>query len=145
MGYNCVRVGDDIIRKKKSDVIQNLGELDWKIYECISKNRICDEVIITDEQVKHIRERHPEAYMDTMYYLKRIIDDPDYIFKDKQPNTGLIVKKIENAKESALLVLKILTVNDRKDYKNSVITGWKITERRLNNYLRNKEIIYRKE
>lgn len=80
-----------------------------------------------------------------MYYLKRIIDDPDYIFKDKQPNTGLIVKKIENAKESALLVLKILTVNDRKDYKNSVITGWKITERRLNNYLRNKEIIYRKE
>ncbi len=83
--------------------------------------------------------------MDTMYYLKRIIDDPDYIFKDKQPNTGLIVKKIENAKESALLVLKILTVNDRKDYKNSVITGWKITERRLNNYLRNKEIIYRKE
>lgn len=77
--------------------------------------------------------------MDTMYYLKRIIDDPDYIFKDKQPNTGLIVKKIENAKESALLVLKILTVNDRKDYKNSVITGWKITERRLNNYLRNKE------
>ena len=83
--------------------------------------------------------------MDTMYYLKRIIDDPDYIFKDKQPNTGLIVKKIENAKESALLVLKILTVNDRKDYKNSVITGWKITERRLNNYLRNKKIIYRKE
>lgn len=83
--------------------------------------------------------------MDTMYYLKRIIDNPDYIFKDKQPNTGLIVKKIENAKESALLVLKILTVNDRKDYKNSVITGWKITERRLNNYLRNKEIIYRKE
>ena len=114
-------------------------------YECISKNHICGEVIITDEQVKHIRERHPEAYMDTMYYLKRIIDDPDYIFKDKQPNTGLIVKKIENAKESALLVLKILTVNDRKDYKNSVITGWKITERRLNNYLRNKEIIYRKE
>lgn len=145
MGYNCVRVGDDIIRKKKSDVIHNLGELDWKIYECISKKHICDEVIITDEQVKHIRERHPEAYMDTMYYLKRIIDDPDYIFKDKQPNTGLIVKKIENAKESALLVLKILTVNDRKDYKNSVITGWKITERRLNNYLRNKEIIYRKE
>ena len=83
--------------------------------------------------------------MDTMYYLKRIIDDQDYIFKDKQPNTGLIVKKIENAKESALLVLKILTVNDRKDYKNSVITGWKITERRLKNYLRNKEIIYRKE
>ncbi len=31
-----------------------------------------------------------------------------------------------------------------KDYKNSVITSWKITEKRLNNYLRNKEIIYKK-
>lgn len=145
MEYNCVRVGDDIIKNEKNDVIHNLGELDWRIYGCISENHICDEVIITDEQVKHIRERYPEAYMDTMYYLKRIIHDPDYIFRDKQPNTGLIVKKIENAEESNLLVLKILTVNDRKDYKNSVITGWKITEKRLNNYLRNREIIYRKE
>ena len=31
-----------------------------------------------------------------------------------------------------------------KDYKNSVITSWKITEKRLNNYLRNKDVIYKK-
>ena len=43
MGYNCVRVGDDIIRKKKSDVIHNLGELDWQIYECISENTWLEE------------------------------------------------------------------------------------------------------
>ena len=28
--------------------------------------------------------------------------------------------------------------------KNSVITSWKITEKRLNNYLRNKDVIYKK-
>ena len=34
--------------------------------------------------------------------------------------------------------------DDNKDYKNSVITSWKITEKRLNNYLRNKDVIYKK-
>ena len=72
------------------------------------------------------------------------IDDPDYIFRDKRPNTGLVVKKILNGEESSLLVLKIITSDDNKDYKNSVITSWKITEKRLNNYLRNKDVIYKK-
>ena len=92
----------------------------------------------------HIRERHPEAYINTMYYVREILDTPDYIFRDKRPNTGLVVKKILNGKESTLLVLKIITSDDNKGYKNSVITSWKITEKRLHNYLRNKEIIYKK-
>ena len=92
----------------------------------------------------HIRERHLEAYIDTMHYVRDILDDPDYIFRDKRPNTGLVVKKILNDEESSLLVLKIITSDDNKDYKNSVITSWKITEKRLNNYLRNKDVIYKK-
>ena len=70
--------------------------------------------------------------------------NPDYIFRDKRPNTGLVVKKILNGEERSLLVLKIITSDDNKDYKNSVITSWKITEKRLNNYLRNKDVIYKK-
>ena len=92
----------------------------------------------------HIREGHPEAYIDTLHYVRDILDDPDYIFRDKRPNTGLVVKKILNDEESSLLVLKIITSDDNKDYKNSVITSWKITEKRLNNYLRNKDVIYKK-
>ena len=105
-------------------------------------------MIITEEQMMHIRERHPEAYIDTMHYVRDILDilnDPDYIFKDKHPNTGLIVKKIQNIEDNSLLVLKIITPDDKANYKNSIITSWKITEKRLNNYLRNKEIIYKKE
>ena len=93
----------------------------------------------------HIGKRHPEAYIDTMYYIRDILDNPDYIFRDKRPNTGLVVKKVRNDEENSLLVLKIITSDDKKDYKNSVITSWKITEKRLNNYLRNKDIIYKKE
>ena len=144
MKYNQVRIGDGVIVKEKNIVIHSLGTLDWDIYDCISSNHIADEVIITEEQMMHIRERHPEAYIDTMHYVRDILDDPDYIFRDKRPNTGLVVKKILNDVESSLLVLKIITSYDNKDYKNSVITSWKITEKRLNNYLRNKDVIYKK-
>ena len=102
-------------------------------------------MIVTEEQLMHIRNRHPEAYQDAIHYVRDILDDPDYILKDKRPNTGLVVKRIFNEKESSLLVLKIITSNDREGYKNSVITSWKITEKRLNNYLRNKDVIYKKE
>ena len=144
MRHNKVHMGDDVIVNEKNVVIHNLGTLDWNIYDCISGNHITDEVIITEEQMLHIRDRHPEAYIDTMHYLREILDDPDYIFKDKRPNTGLVIKKIPDDEESSLLVLKIITSDDNKNYKNSVITSWKITEKRLNNYLRNKEIIYKK-
>ena len=144
MKYNQVRRGDGIIVNEERVVIHSLGLLDWNIYDCISSNHITDEVIITEEQMMHIRERHPEAYIDTIHYVREVLDDPDYIFRDKRPNTGLVVKKILNDEESSLLVLKIITSDDNKDYKNSIITSWKITEKRLNNYLRNKDIIYKK-
>ena len=96
MKYNQVRMEDDIIIDEKNVVIHSLGILDWTIYDCISSNHITDEVIITEEQMIHIRERHPEAYIDTIHYVREILDDPDYIFKDKRPNTGLVVKKIFN-------------------------------------------------
>lgn len=142
---NQVHIGDDVIVNKQNGVIHSLGILDWEIYDCISRDHVTDEVIITEEQMVHIRERHPEAYIDTMHYVRDILDNPDYIFRDKRPNTGLVVKKIQNDGDSSLLVLKIVTSDDKKDYKNSVITSWKITEKRLNNYLRNKDIIYKKE
>lgn len=145
MKYNQVRIGDGVIVNEKNIVIHSLGILDWEIYDCISNDHITDEVIITEEQMMHIHERHPEAYIDTVHYIREILDAPDYIFRDKRPNTGLVVKKIQNGAESSLLVLKIITADDKKNYKNSVITSWKITEKRLNNYLRNKDIIYKKE
>ena len=126
-------------------MIHSLGVLNWQIYDCISNKHMSDEVIITDEQLQHIRERHPEAYTDVLFYIRAILADPDYIFQDKTVNTGLIVKRIQHKKESAVLVLKIVTPDDKKYYKNSVLTCWKITEKRLENYLRNKNIIYRKE
>lgn len=130
---------------QKNSGIHSLGKLNLEIYSCITTDFITDEVIITEEQLSHIREKHPEAYQDTLLYVKDVLDDPDYIFKDKKENSGIVVKKIINEEDHSLLVIKIITSKDNKDYKNSVITGWKITEKRLNNYIRNKNIIYKKE
>lgn len=130
---------------QKNSGIHSLGKLNLEIYSCITTDFITDEVIITEEQLSHIREKHPEAYQDTLLYVKDVLDYPDYIFKDKKENSGIVVKKIINEEEHSLLVIKIITSKDNKDYKNSVITGWKITEKRLNNYIRNKNIIYKKE
>lgn len=143
MEYNKVHREENSIFNENTAVMYNLGVLNWAIYDCITAEHIADEVIITEEQLLHIRERHPEAYEDVKRYVRDILDEPDYIFRDKHPNTGLIIKKI--VEENSLLVLKVATADDKKEYKNSIITSWKITEKRLNNYLRNKEIIYKRE
>ena len=145
MENRTVRMAESIPYENNNAVIYSLGILDWKIYGSISEDHITDEVIITEKQLTHIRERHSEAYIDMLNHIRDILDDPDYIIKDKRPNTGLVIKRINEEKESSLLVLKISTAGEQKGQKNSIITSWKITDRRLKNYLKNKNVIYIKE
>ncbi len=145
MENRTVRTVECIPYENNNAVIYSLGTLDWKIYGSISEDHITDEVIITGKQLAHIRERHSEAYIDMLNHIKDILDDPDYIIKDKRPNTGLVIKRISEEKESSLLVLKISTTDEQKGHKNSIITSWKIAEKRLKNYLKNKDVIYIKE
>ena len=93
-----------------------------------------------------IRDRTTYATLGVVVTCSKNASAPDLslIHIYKHPNTGLVVKKIQNDEKSSLLALKIITSDDNKDYKNSVITSWKITEKRLNNYLRNKDVIYKK-
>lgn len=140
-----VQVGDGSISNDENVIVHNLGTLNWDIYACISEEHVTDEVIITDEQLSHIHGKHPEAYEDAIRYVKDVLASPDYIIRDKRPNTGLVIKRIPCGSDNMLLVLRISTAEDKEGYKNSLITSWKITEKRLNNYLRNKEVIYKKE
>ena len=131
MENRTVRTVKCIPYENNNAVIYSLGTLDWKIYGSISEDHITDEVIITGKQLAHIRERHSEAYIDMLNHIRDILDDPDYIIKDKRPNTGLVIKRS--------------TTGEQKGHKNSIITSWKITEKRLKNYLKNKDVIYIKE
>jgi len=42
--------------------VYSIGKINQKIYKCITEDIITEEVIITDNQIQHIKDRHPEAY-----------------------------------------------------------------------------------
>jgi len=136
----------DIAKEEKGIEVHSVGKIDKDIYKCITEDIVTDEVVITDKQLNHIIERHPEAYHNALDYVSNILQAPDYIIRDsKRTNTGLIVKRISEESEQLLLVLRICTAEEPAGYKNSIITSWEISEKRLRNYLRNKDILYKKE
>ena len=40
-----------------------VGKIDIRIFRCINPDIITDDVIITDERISHIKERHPNDYI----------------------------------------------------------------------------------
>ena len=122
-----------------------IGKIDRKIYKCITEDIMTDEVIITDNQIQHIKDKHPEVYDKVLSNIEEAIRIPDYIIKDKHEYTGLVVKRIETESGVLQVVLRLCTSEDELGYKNSIISCWNLSERRLQNYLRNKEILYRRE
>lgn len=108
-----------------------VGKINREIYGCISADIANSEVVITERQIAHIKDKHPEAYEEVQEYLKEALEKPDYILEDKHENTGLIVKKINNANEWGQIVLRVCTSTDVIGYKNSIISYWKISDKRF--------------
>ena len=119
--------------------------LNKDIYKCITEDIVTDEVIITDERIKHIMERHPNDYERYYKYMAEVIADPDYIVEANKPNTAFILKSITENDKKYELILRLATSDDPKKYKNSVITFLRVENKRYNRYLRTKTILYKKE
>lgn len=71
-----------------------VGRIRKEIYQCITSDCITDEVIITDKQVEHIKQRHPNDYERYGKYLTRIVEDPDYIYRSKSKEYSTCIKRI---------------------------------------------------
>lgn len=131
---------------KEEIQVHSVGKIDRDIYRCITDDIVTDEVIITDERIGHIKERHPNDYERYCEYLKLIIESPDYIVETKKPNTALILKEIQESEERQFkTVLRLTTSTDNPDFKNSIITFMKIDDKEWRRLLRNKRILYKKE
>lgn len=122
-----------------------VGKIDRDIYKCITEDIVTDEVIITDRQIQHIKERHPNDYERFSKYFIDIVSLPDYIIKANRPNTALILKEIVINGEMFKTVLRLATSTDEKGYKNSIITFMKIDLKEWKRLLKNKEVLYKKE
>lgn len=122
-----------------------IGKIDRNIYKCVTPDIRTEEVIISDTQIQHIKNRHPNDYENYFKYAEIIISKPDYILEANKPNTTFILKHIEDADKSFEMILRLQTSNDIKNYKNSIITFLKVEEKRYNRYLRTKKILYKSE
>lgn len=122
-----------------------IGKIDREIYKCVTKDIRTDEVIITDVQIQHIKDRHPNDYERFSHYFADIVACPDYIIETNKENTALILKEIEIENKMFKTVLRLITSTDPAEYKNSIITFMKIDDREWNRLIKNKKVLYRSE
>lgn len=120
-------------------------KLDIEKYSCVTERIITDEVIITDVQIQHIKDRHPGAYELFREHFEEIINAPDYIIEANKPGTALVLKEILSNEERIKLVLRLVTSADNPEYKNSIITFTRIDEKDWQRLLRNKVVLYKRE
>ena len=122
-----------------------VGKIDREIYKCVTEDIVTDEVVITDERIKHTEENHSGDYKSYGQYLQEIVKAPDYIFSGNRPKTALILKHIPEVDEKFKTILRLLTSEDDKNFKNSIITFMKIDDKEWNRLIRNKKILYKSE
>ena len=140
--------GSGIIRPtdtKEVISVHLIGKIDREIYSCVTKEIMTDEVIITDNQIQHIKDRHPNDYERFSAYFGEIVARPDFIIESPKPNTALILKEIVIEQELFKTVLRLVASGDNPQYKNSIITFMKIDEKEWGRLLRNKKILYKRE
>lgn len=119
--------------------------LDLNIYKVITTSIVTTQVIITDRQLEHIRERHPDISESVIAQLEKIISSPDYIIETDMPSTANILKHLEINGKGYQLILRIKTDSDPVEFQNSIITLMSVNEKRYRQYLRNRKILYKRE
>ena len=120
-------------------------KLNKELYKVVTEDIRTDEVIITDERIQHIQERHPDDYERFSTYLAEIVQSPDYIIRDPRPQTGMLLKEITVGEtgEHFRIALRLAASQDPAHYKNSIITFLKIRQKEWERIIHNKEILYK--
>lgn len=121
-----------------------VGKLDRRIYSCVIPDIITDEVIITDERILHIKERHPGDFERYMRYLGEVVQAPDYILEANKPNTAVVLKEIEENDVKFKIILRLKVQHDPVGYKNSILSFWVVGETSWKKNLKNKTILYKR-
>lgn len=125
--------------------MEYIGKINRKIYHSITDVIVTDEVVLSDTQIRHIQDHHPNDYEQYKQFLIQIVETPDYVIEANRPNSALLLKEFVIAELRFKLVLRLQTPNDPKEFKNSVITFMRINEKEWSRLIRNKKVLYRRE
>lgn len=98
-------------------------------------------VVLRKERLDHILEGHSDIGTDVPDVLKRTILEPDLILKDnKNDQTAMFVKK-----DSINLVNTIVKLSNENNYDNSVITAFRISDKRYNRLLKKNTALLKRD
>lgn len=125
--------------------VRTVGRIDIEKYRCIADDISTDEVIITAERIEHIEERHPGDLARFTRYIANILEDPDYILTANKPNSGVVLKEIEENGERFKLILRVKVESDPAGYCNSILSFWHVGETTWKKNVKNKMILYKRE
>ena len=120
-----------------------IGKLDKNKLGEYKNKIVTDIVVMTNERIKHIQTRHPGDYEKYFCYIPYIINNPDYILKDKDNvDTILFLKTIEEESKHIQVVVKLETNKNQKEKYNSIITFWNMRLRSYMSIIKNNIKIY---
>lgn len=125
-------------------MVNFIVKLDMEFYRLFVPDIASDEVIVTDRAIAHIKDKHADDYERFNKFFAEIIAEPDYIFDTSAANRLMLIKEIEFENNKAKLILQIKTSSDPEGYKNSVVTFNSISDKRYQQYVRNRKILYAK-
>lgn len=123
---------------------RSVGAIHAKMLESLGgiADKMGSEVILTNERLNHIAERHPGDYEKYGQHIEDMLDDPDYIVEDdRHSDTAIILKTYDG--ETLRITLKLTP--EQQGRMNSILTFQRIREKELKRLLRNKRIIYKIE
>ena len=110
--------------------IRSLGKINMDILSKEFGKIQTDEIIVTDERLFHIKERHPEDYELFEKYGMESVTDPDLIIKDKKhEGTVFMVKRLPDTNLN--VVVRVVLGTDDSNLKNSAMTFYRLRERNL--------------
>ena len=109
--------------------IHYVGTLDRTIYSVVMADIQTDSVIITDTQIAHIKERHPDDYLLLLAYGHDMIASLDYIVEANLPYSAMVLKEVEFGGKKLKLILRLKTTADPADFQNSIISFQRIRDK----------------
>lgn len=124
--------------------MHKVGEIDKEFFEKYFGKLKTNEVIITDERIAHIKENHPKDYGLFEKYVSICISSPDRIITDERNEaTVYMIKKVDDGNLN--VVLKLMLEKGNSDFKNFIITFWKIRDKNVKKLEKKNKILYKKE
>lgn len=124
--------------------IISLGKINIEILKLEFGPLQTDEIVVTDERIDHIKNRHPEDYSLFTTHGVSSVSDPDFVIKDeKNKGTVFMVKKLPDTNLN--VVVRVVLGSDDRKLKNSVMTFYRLRDKNLKKLIDKNALLYKKE